>query len=138
MFYRSVVEIQKNVKIEMIVEYNRIHLYAKTLLSEITTFVGHGVMFNNDRFKEGLRASQKNKLESILIGNNVNIGTNSTILPVKISDNATTGAASLVFDDINLKGIYYGNPIKEKIRLFDLHKNNQVYKKEFLKKPIKL
>ena len=40
-------------------------------------------MFVNDRFKEGLRASQKNKLESILIGNNVNIGTNSTILPVK-------------------------------------------------------
>ena len=91
-------------------------------------------MFVNDRFKEGLRASQKNKLESILIGNNVNIGTNSTILPVKISDNVTIGAASLVLDDINLKGIYYGNPIKEKIRLFDLYKNNQVYKKEFLKK----
>ena len=71
-------------------------------------------MFVNDRFKEGLRASQKNKLESILIGNNVNIGTNSTILPVKISDNVTIGAASLVLDDINLKGIYYGNPIKEK------------------------
>ena len=78
-------------------------------------FVGHGVMFVNDRFKEGLRASQKkNKLENILIGNNVNIGTNSTILPVKISDNVTIGAASLVLDDINLKGIYYGNPIKEK------------------------
>ena len=33
---------------------------------------------------------------------------------VKISDNVTIGAASLVLDDINLKGIYYGNPIKEK------------------------
>ena len=72
-------------------------------------------MFVNDRFKRGLRASQKkSKLENILIGNNVNIGTNSTILPVKISGNVTIGAASLVLDDINSKGNYYGNPIKKK------------------------
>lgn len=109
------VEIQKNVKIG-----NDCRIQSHSFICENTiignnVFVGHGVMFVNDRFKRGLRASQKkSKLENILIGNNVNIGTNSTILPVKISGNVTIGAASLVLDDINSKGIYYGNPIKKK------------------------
>ena len=34
-FIGPFVEIQKMLKLEMIVEYNLIHLYAKTLLSEI-------------------------------------------------------------------------------------------------------
>ena len=34
-FIGPFVEIQKNVKLEMIVEYNRIHLYVKTLILEI-------------------------------------------------------------------------------------------------------
>tara|TARA_B100001121_G_scaffold245427_1_gene220284 strand:- start:17 stop:472 length:456 start_codon:yes stop_codon:yes gene_type:complete len=114
-FIGPFVEIQKNVKIG-----NNCRIQSHSFISENTiigdnVFVSHGVMFVNDRFKDGLRASQKkNKLDRILIGNNVNIGTNSTILPVKICDNVTIGAASLVLDDINIEGIYYGSPIKEK------------------------
>ena len=40
------------------------------------------------------------------------IGSNSTILPIKICDNAVIGAGSVVTKDINKKGIYAGNPAK--------------------------
>ena len=47
------------------------------------------------------------------IGNNVSIGTNATILPVKIVDNVVIGAGSVVTKDILLPGTYAGNPAKK-------------------------
>ena len=45
--------------------------------------------------------------------NNVSIGTNSTILPVTISDNVVIGAGSVVTKDIKKPGIYAGNPARK-------------------------
>ena len=46
------------------------------------------------------QVKKNKKLEHIKIGSDVNIGTNSTILPVNICNNVTIGAASLVSKDI--------------------------------------
>jgi acetyltransferase-like isoleucine patch superfamily enzyme len=46
------------------------------------------------------------------IGNHVSIGTNSTILPVKICDHVVIGAGSVVTKDITQSGIYAGNPAR--------------------------
>ena len=77
-------------------------------------FVGHGVMFINDRFKEGKPAGgDRDKWESTSIGNNVSIGSNATILPVKICDNVVIGAGAVVTKDINESGKYVGNPARK-------------------------
>jgi acetyltransferase-like isoleucine patch superfamily enzyme len=113
-FIGPFVEIQNNVKIG-----KKCRIQSHSFICENTTignnvFIGHGVMFVNDKMKNGIRASENNKkLEKVIIGNNINIGSNSTILPVKIIDNVTIGAASLVSKDIKIKGIYYGSPAKK-------------------------
>jgi acetyltransferase-like isoleucine patch superfamily enzyme len=43
---------------------------------------------------------KKNYWKETKIGNNVSIGTNATILPVKITDNVVIGAGSVVTKDI--------------------------------------
>ncbi len=79
-------------------------------------FIGHGVNFINDKFQKGKTAKKSTggikNWKSTKIGNNVLIGSNSTILPVKICDNAVIGAGSVVTKDINKKGIYAGNPAR--------------------------
>lgn len=74
-------------------------------------FIGHGVMFVNDKFETG-KPSGKNKIRQTLIGNNVSIGSNSTILPVSICDNVVIGSGSVVTKNILKSGIYAGNPAK--------------------------
>ena len=43
---------------------------------------------------------------------NVSIGSNSTILPVKIAQGSVIGAGFVVTKDIEIKGIYAGNPAR--------------------------
>ena len=74
-------------------------------------FVGHGVMFVNDKFENG-KPSGKDKLRETSIGNNVSIGSNSTILPVSICDDVVIGAGSVITKNILKPGIYAGNPSK--------------------------
>ena len=68
-------------------------------------------MFVNDRFENG-KPSGKKKLRKTLIGNNVSIGSNTTILPISICDNVVIGAGSVVTKNILKSGIYAGNPAK--------------------------
>jgi len=76
-------------------------------------FIGHGVMFINDLFKDGGPArGDKTKWKTTKIGNNVSIGSNTTILPVNICDDVVIGAGSVVTKDIVVKGVYAGNPAK--------------------------
>ena len=66
-------------------------------------------MFTNDKFTE-------NKDELIeretIIGDNVRIGSNATILPVKIGNNVIIGAGAVVTKDIPDNSIVKGNPAK--------------------------
>lgn len=74
-------------------------------------FIGHGVMFINDTFTLGKPANRdKNLWKKTIIGNNVSIGSNATILPVDICDNVVIGAGAVVTKHINEAGKYAGNP----------------------------
>ena len=109
------VEIQKNVSIG-----KKTKVQSHSFICELVTigdncFIGHGVCFVNDKFTNGGPANGDKTLWSkTTIGNNVSIGSNSTILPVNITDNVVIGAGSVVTKDINVQGGYFGNPAKLK------------------------
>ena len=80
----------------------------------IDCFIGHGVMFVNDKFIEGGPArGDQSKYEQTIVGNNVSIGNNATILPVTICDNVVIGAGSVVTRNIIESGVYLGNPARK-------------------------
>jgi len=110
-FIGPFVEIQKEASLG---NYNRIQSHT-FICSKVTIgnncFIGHGVMFVNDKFENG-GPSGKNKFKKTLIGDNVNIGSNSTILPVSICNNVVIGAGSVVTKNIEKSGIFAGNPAR--------------------------
>jgi acetyltransferase-like isoleucine patch superfamily enzyme len=76
-------------------------------------FVGHGVMFINDTFASGGPAGGRKDLwRETRIGNHVSIGSNATIMPVRIADHVVIGAGSVVTKDITTAGNYAGNPAR--------------------------
>ncbi|HUF62712.1 MAG TPA: acyltransferase [Verrucomicrobiales bacterium] len=76
-------------------------------------FIGHGVMFINDLFREGGPArGDRSKYRATRIGDRVSIGSNATILPVIIAAGVVVGAGSVVTHDLEHPGIYAGNPAK--------------------------
>ena len=76
-------------------------------------FIGHGVMFINDPFASGGPARRRKELwRETVIGNRVSIGSNATIMPVRIVDDVVIGAGSVVTKDITTPGTYAGNPAR--------------------------
>lgn len=106
-------EIQKGVVIGA-----RSRIQSHSFICELVTigadcFVGHGVMFVNDRFASGGPArGDTSKWESTTIGDRVSIGSNATIMPVTICDDVVIGAGSVVTKSIVEPGIYAGNPAR--------------------------
>jgi acetyltransferase-like isoleucine patch superfamily enzyme len=77
-------------------------------------FIGHGVMFINDLFSIGGPAQgDKSLWMKTIIGNNVSVGSNATLLPVTICDDVVIGAGAVVTKDITEKGVYAGNPARK-------------------------
>lgn len=106
-------EIQKDVLIG-----EKCKIQSHSFICELVTignecFIGHGVMFINDLFENGGPAGgDKSKWKRTIIGNNVSIGSNATILPVAICDNVVIGAGAVVTKNITQPGVYAGNPAK--------------------------
>lgn len=113
-FVGPFVEIQKDVVIG-----DKTKIQSHSFVCELVTigsncFIGHGVMFVNDLFQKGGPANgDKSLWVSTVVGDNVSIGSNATILPVRICDNVVIGAGSVVTKDIKESGIYAGNPAKK-------------------------
>lgn len=112
-FIGPFVEIQKNVKVG-----HACKVQSHTFICELVTignhcFIGHGVMFVNDLFKDGGPAGgDSSKWKTTQIGNHISIGSNATILAVSICDHVVIGAGAVVTKDIVQSGIYAGNPAK--------------------------
>jgi acetyltransferase-like isoleucine patch superfamily enzyme len=113
-FIGPFVEIQKNVIIG-----NNTKVQSHSFICELVVignncFISHGVMFINDLFKSGGPArGNKNLWSKTIIGNNVSIGSNSTILSVNVCDNVVIGAGAVVTKNIKESGVYVGNPAKK-------------------------
>jgi acetyltransferase-like isoleucine patch superfamily enzyme len=113
-FIGPFVEIQKGVRIG-----SNTRVQSHSFICELVTighdcFISHGAMFINDTFQKGGPARGDRTLwKSTIIGNNVSIGTNATILPVTITDNVVIGAGSVVTKDIKEPGKYAGNPARK-------------------------
>jgi acetyltransferase-like isoleucine patch superfamily enzyme len=112
-FIGPFVEIQRNANIG-----DHCKIQSHSFICELVTignncFIGHGVMFINDVFADGgPAAGDQKKWKPTFVGNNVSIGSNATILPVTICDNAVIGAGAVVTKNILKPGIYAGNPAK--------------------------
>ena len=113
-FIGPFVEIQKDVVIG-----NETKIQSHSFICELVSigdscFIGHGVMFINDLFTKGGPAQgDKTLWKSTVIGNRVSIGSNATILPVRICDDVVIGAGAVVTKNIESSGVYVGNPARK-------------------------
>ncbi|MGL5385371.1 MAG: acyltransferase [Serratia sp. (in: enterobacteria)] len=111
-FVGPFVEIQKNVSVGA-----RSKIQSHSFICEYVTlgedcFIGHGVMFANDLFKQGTPNANPASWGHTRLGNRVSVGSGATILAVDICDDVVIGAGAVVSKSITRKGIYAGNPAK--------------------------
>ena len=108
-FVGPFVEIQNNTKIG-----NDTRISSHTFICEgveigSNCFIAHGVMFTNDKYTED---RDEWVLRKTIIGDNVRIGSNATILPVKIGNNVVIGAGAVVTKDVPDNCVVFGNPAR--------------------------
>ena len=112
-FIGPFVEIQRDARIGA-----RTRVQSHSFVCELVTigedcFVAHGVMFINDTFATGGPAKGRKDLwRATVVGNRVSIGSNATIMPVRIADDIVVGAGAVVTKDLVKPGIYAGNPAR--------------------------
>lgn len=112
-FVGPFVEIQKDVKIGSNCKIQSHAFICELVEIGDNCFISHGVMFINDLFFDGRPAGGNKALwKRTFVRNNVSIGTNATILPVRIASNVVIGAGAVVTKDILKAGIYAGNPAR--------------------------
>ena len=112
-FIGPFVEIQKGVEVG-----SNCKIQSHSFICELVTignncFIGHGVMFINDAMKNGPANGDRSKWKSTIVGDNVSIGSNATILPVAICNNVVIGAGGVVTKNITEPGTYAGNPARK-------------------------
>lgn len=103
----SMVEIQQD---SHIADECRIqsHAFVCSLVTlEKGVFVSHGAKFVNDLHPP---SGDKDEWEVTIVRKGASIGTNATILPVEIGENALVGAGAVVVEDVPEGAIVAGNP----------------------------
>ena len=111
-FIGPFVEIQKKTKIGDNTRIQSHSFICEKVEIGKNCFIGHGVMFTNDKLKKGKINRNPKSFKKTIIRDNVVIGSNVTLLPVKVISGVVIGAGSIVTKNITKKGIYAGNPAK--------------------------
>lgn len=113
------VEIQKNAIIGKNCKISSHSFICEGVEIEDNVFIGHGVMFINDKYPRATNAqgelqTEKDwKVEKTLIKKGASIGTNAVILSnVTVGENSIIGAGSVVTKDIPDNVIAAGNPCR--------------------------
>ena len=113
-FIGPFVEIQKNVKIGKNCRIQSHSFICENVIISDNCFIGHGVNFINDKFKNNKIEDDPKKFLKTFIKKKVKIGSNSTILPITIEENTVIGAGSVVTKNCKKNSVYIGNPAKKK------------------------
>lgn len=109
----SYVEVQSNVRIGNNVTISSHSFICSLVIIEDDVFVGHGVMTINDLYPPSFRRTcSKEHWEKTCIKKGAVIGSNATIFPVTIGENAKIGAGAVVTKDIPANCVAVGNPAK--------------------------
>ena len=115
------VEIQKNVKIGRRCKVSSHSFLCEGVTVEDNVFVGHGVMFTNDKFPratnpDGSPQSEKDwEVVPTLIKRGASIGSNATIIAgITIGENAMIGAGAVVTKDVPDNATVAGVPARER------------------------
>lgn len=103
----SLVEIQED---SIIGDRCRVQSHAficSLVMLEDDVFVSHGAKFVNDTYPP---SGNRDEWEETIVREGASIGTNATILPVEIGENALVGAGAVVTEDVPENAIVAGNP----------------------------
>lgn len=113
------VEIQRGVKVGARCKISSHTFLCEEVTLEDDVFVGHGVMFTNDRWPRATDSEGRPlgdgawKIERTLVKQGASIGSGSTILPgVVIGESAMVGAGSVVTADVAPGSTVAGNPAR--------------------------
>ncbi|MBI3397181.1 N-acetyltransferase [Candidatus Woesebacteria bacterium] len=113
------VEIQKGAVIGDNCKISSHSFICEGVTIEDNVFIGHGVMFINDRYPRATNLDGKLQTEDdwkvipTLVKKGASIGSNATILPgITIGENAIVGAGSVVTHDVEANTVVAGNPAK--------------------------
>lgn len=113
------VEIQKNAKIGCRVKVSSHTFICEGVTIEDGVFIGHGVMFINDKYPRATNESGELQSEAdwkcvpTLVKRGASIGSNATILcGLTIGEEASVGAGSVVTHDVPPGTIVAGNPAR--------------------------
>jgi len=113
------VEIQKNATIGKLCKISSHSFICEGVTIGDGCFVGHNVMFINDRFPasvngHGELATEADwTLETTTIGEKVSIGTGAIIMcGITVGENATIGAGAVVLHDVPSGATVVGNPAR--------------------------
>ena len=109
----SYVEIQSDVVIGNKVIISSHSFICSLVTIEDNVFIGHGVMTINDVYPPSFkRTGKKAGWKKTLISTGTVIGSNVTIMPVKIGQNVIVGAGAVVLKDVPDNVVVAGNPAK--------------------------
>lgn len=113
------VEIQKNAEIGRNCKISSHTFICEGVRIEDEVFIGHGVMFTNDRYPRataqggGLQTEADWTVIPTVVKRGASIGSNVTILcGVTVGEGALVGAGSVVTRDIPANEIWVGNPAR--------------------------
>jgi acetyltransferase-like isoleucine patch superfamily enzyme len=118
----SYVEVQKNAVIGKNCKISSHSFVCEGVTIEDEVFVGHGVMFINDKKPQACNDDGSKQedgdwtLERTIVRKRASIGSNATILcGIEIGENATVGAGSVVTKDVPANAVVYGNPARARV-----------------------
>jgi acetyltransferase-like isoleucine patch superfamily enzyme len=113
------VEIQKGVRIGKRVKISSHSFLCEGVTIEDEVFIGHGVMFTNDKYPRATTTTGALQSEAdwvcipTLVKKGASIGSNATILcGITIGERAMIGAGSVVAHDVPPNAVVAGNPAR--------------------------